>query len=98
MRTGWRPRALPFPIGADRAPHGGFMADTIEAPTTTASPTASSSNGKTGLADAFRTHFSGDGPIVDKAKSFAKDRPWATGALLGVTAIALLNTLRGVRG
>jgi len=77
------------------------MADTIVAPASNASAgatTTTNSNGKTGLSDAFRTHFSGDGPIIDKAKSFAKDRPWATGALLGVTAIALLNTLRGVRG
>jgi len=74
------------------------MADTIVAPASNASADTNSSTGKTGLSDAFRTHFSGDGPIIDKAKSFAKDRPWATATLVGVTAIALLNTLRGARG
>lgn len=33
------------------------------------------SNGKTALSDAFRTHFSGDAPLTDKARSFAKARP-----------------------
>ncbi|MEO9132265.1 MAG: CsbD family protein [Sphingomonas sp.] len=35
------------------------------------------------------------GPLVDQAKQFAKDRPWATAALLGTIGIALINTLRG---
>ena len=35
------------------------------------------------------------GPLVDKAKGFAKSRPWATAALAGVVGVALLNTLRG---
>ena len=35
------------------------------------------------------------GPLVDKAKGFAKDRPFATAALVGVVGLALLNTLRG---
>jgi hypothetical protein len=65
------------------------LAGTQETPT---------SNDKTGLTDAIRTHFSGDGPLIDKAKSFAKARPWASAALVGVTAIALINTLRGKRG
>lgn len=55
-------------------------------------------NGKTGLTDDFRTHFAGDAPIADKAKGFAKARPWTSAALLGVAAVAVLNTLRGRRG
>ena len=35
------------------------------------------------------------GPLADKAKQFAKDRPFATAALVGVVGMALLNTLRG---
>ena len=35
-------------------------------------------NGKTALADAFRTHFAGDAPLTEKAKSFAKARPWTS--------------------
>lgn len=64
------------------------MADEITAPT---------SNGKTALTDAFREHFSGDAPLVDKARGFARARPWTSAAFVGIAAIALLNTLRGVR-
>jgi hypothetical protein len=60
----------------------------------TAAPT---SNGKTALTDDLRTHFSGDAPLTEKAKGFAKARPWTSAALLGVAAIAVLNTLRGKR-
>lgn len=35
------------------------------------------------------------GPLADKAKAFAKQRPAATAALVGVVGLALLNTLRG---
>jgi len=55
------------------------------------------SNGKTALTDALRTHFSGDRPITEKATSFAKARPWTSAAFVGVAALALANTLRGVR-
>jgi hypothetical protein len=34
-------------------------------------------------------------PLIDKAKSFAKARPFATATLAGVLGIAFLNTLRG---
>lgn len=37
----------------------------------------------------------GNNATVDKAKQFAKDRPWATAALAGVVGVAILNTLRG---
>jgi hypothetical protein len=53
------------------------------------------SNGKTALTDDFRSHFAGDAPLTEKAKGFAKARPWTSAALVGVAAIALLNTLRG---
>lgn len=58
---------------------------------------APESNSKTALTDAFREHFSGDAALADKAKSFAKARPWASAALVGVAALAVLNTLRGRR-
>ncbi|GAA0335479.1 hypothetical protein GCM10009087_52380 [Sphingomonas oligophenolica] len=35
------------------------------------------------------------GPLVEQAKQFARDRPWATAALLGTIGLALINTLRG---
>lgn len=53
--------------------------------------------GKTGLSDAFREHFSGGAPLAEKAKSFAKTRPWVTAALAGIAGIAILNSLRGKR-
>ena len=64
------------------------------APTTETTP-GPQSNRKTGLTDAFREHFSGDAPITDKVKSFAKARPWASVALGGIVAIAAANVLRG---
>ena len=60
----------------------------------TATPTP---NKKTALSDAFRTHFSGDAPLTEKAKGFAKARPWTSAAFLGVAAVAVLNSLRGTR-
>jgi len=68
---------------------------------TTTTPTteaATTSNKKTALTDSFREHFSGDAPLTEKAKGFAKARPWTSAAFLGVAAIAVLNTLRGSRG
>jgi uncharacterized protein YjbJ (UPF0337 family) len=35
------------------------------------------------------------GPMIDKAKAFAKDRPWTAAALVGTIGLALYNTLRG---
>lgn len=60
----------------------------------TATPTH---NSKTALTDSIREHFSGDAPLTDKAKSFAKARPWTSAAFVGVAALAVLNTLRGKR-
>ena len=37
-------------------------------------------------------------PYIDKAKGFAKSRPFAAAALVGVIGVALLNTLRGKGG
>ena len=34
-------------------------------------------------------------PMANKAKQFAKDRPYTAAALAGVVGLALLNTLRG---
>lgn len=41
--------------------------------------------------------LNGTGPLVDKARTFAKDRPFAAAALAGVVGLAILNTLRGKR-
>jgi hypothetical protein len=65
-------------------------------PTATA-PAPQASNRKTALADAIRSHFSGDAPLTEKARGFAKARPWTSAAFVGVAALALLNTFRGRR-
>lgn len=57
--------------------------------------TTQTHNSKTGLTDALRTHFAGDAPIADKARSFAKARPWTSAAFLGAAAVAVMSTLRG---
>jgi hypothetical protein len=58
-------------------------------------PVTPTSNSKTALTDAFRTHFAGDAPITEKARNFAKARPWTSAAFVGIAALAVLNTLRG---
>ena len=42
----------------------------------------------------------GVGPLTQRAKQFARERPFVTAALLGVLSLALINTLRGktIRG
>lgn len=79
-------RQQAFTRATQSLPKGTDMSDTT---------TAKAANGKTALTDDLRTHFAGDKPIVDKAKGFAKARPWTSAAFLGVAAIAVLNTLRG---
>jgi N-acetylglucosamine kinase-like BadF-type ATPase len=59
---------------------------------TTAEP---QTNSKTALTDAFRTHFSGDAPITEKAANFAKARPWTSAAFAGLAGMVVLNALRG---
>jgi len=34
-------------------------------------------------------------PLVDQARQFVRDRPWASAALAGAVGIAVINTLRG---
>jgi uncharacterized protein YjbJ (UPF0337 family) len=36
-------------------------------------------------------------PLLDKARQFARERPLASAALVGVVGLALFNTLRGKR-
>lgn len=62
-----------------------------------ADPTPAPASSKTALTDAIRTHFSGDAPLTEKARSFAKARPWTSAAFVGAAAMVLLNTLRGGR-
>lgn len=59
-----------------------------------AKPSNSDDNGKTGLADSLREHFSGDAPITQKVQNFAKARPWASGMLVGVAGLLLAGSLR----
>ncbi len=52
-------------------------------------------NSKTALTDDIRTHFAGDAPLADKARSFAKARPWTSAAFLAGAAAVVLSTLKG---
>ena len=61
-------------------------------------PAPQPSNGKTALTDDLRSHFGGDAPIADKARSFAKARPWTAAAFVAGAAAVVLGTLRGNRG
>jgi uncharacterized protein YjbJ (UPF0337 family) len=47
------------------------------------------------IAGAAKDAIANPAPVVDKAKGFARQRPFATAALVGVLGVALLNTLRG---
>ncbi|MCA1196385.1 hypothetical protein K9B35_00250 [Sphingomonas sp. R647] len=64
---------------------------------TPADAPAPAANGKTALTDSFLEHFAGDSSLTEKAKNFAKARPWTSAALLGVAGLALLSTFRGQR-
>jgi hypothetical protein len=68
---------------------------TIPATSTPGASQSETSNRKTGLADALREHFSGGAPLTEKARGFARARPWTSAAFLGIAALAVLNTLRG---
>ena len=47
---------------------------------------------------AAKDAIAGDGePLLDKARRFTRERPFASAALAGVVGLALLNTLRGKR-
>jgi hypothetical protein len=50
---------------------------------------------KPSILDTARQTLNGGGPLIDQAKAFAKARPFASAALVGVLGVALINTLRG---
>ena len=62
--------------------------------TTTTTPTQANAAGTVPGLDSLKSAL-GNSATVDKAKQFAKARPFATAALAGVVGMALLNTLRG---
>jgi hypothetical protein len=67
--------------------------------TTTALDTTGTSTGAIGdkATQAYGAARDAVAPMTDKARGFAKQRPFATAALAGVVGLALLNTLRGKR-
>jgi ElaB/YqjD/DUF883 family membrane-anchored ribosome-binding protein len=73
------------------------MTDTVTpAQSPTQSPANDTQAGAVPSLDAIKAKLT-DNETVAKAKAFAKDRPWATAAAVGVIGMALLNTLRGKR-
>ena len=79
------PEASQSPYPLQEPPHTATASDTTD----TSAP-ATVSGGLAQASDAIT-------PIADKAKAFAKARPYATAALVGTVALALFNTLRGKR-
>lgn len=47
------------------------------------------------LGEQLNTAKEAAAPLVENARAFAKARPWATAALVGTIALAVVNTLRG---
>ena len=77
------PQASQSPFPLQEAPQTAQPAATASAP---AADTVR--QGMTAAQDAV-------GPLVGKAKAFARERPYATAALVGTIALAVINTLRG---
>ena len=74
------------------------MTTTTANDTTVAATDASARRGLSAqISDFARKNVGQAGPLADKAKGFAKQRPAATAALVGVVGLAILNTLRGRR-
>ena len=67
-------------------------ANAIDATGTTGSATGPIGDKANQAIDAARDAVT---PLADKARGFAKQRPFAAAALAGVLGVALLNTLRG---
>lgn len=53
-----------------------------------------SGKARRGIATA-KDALANSGPLAERARRFARERPFATAALAGVVGLALLNTLRG---
>ena len=76
----------PFPIA--EPPHNNTSS---AASTTTAAATDAVGQGISAVQQKV-------GPLADKATKFARERPYATAALVGTIALAVFNSLRGRRG
>lgn len=74
----------PFPI--EEPPHA--------EPTAAETANAALEKGIASARDGIATARAQAGPMVEKAKQFAKDRPWAAAALIGSLAVAVLGSLR----
>lgn len=79
----------PFPVA--ETPHVGTgSADGNDGGSVVDQASTSLNQGVTAARDAA-------GPLVDKARSFVKERPWTAAALIGSIGLAVFNTLRGKR-
>lgn len=74
----------PFPIA--EPPH--------TEPTAAESANAVVEQGIASARDGIATAREQAGPLIEKAKQFAKDRPWTAAALIGSLAVAALGSLR----
>lgn len=78
----------PFPI--EEAPHP----EPTGEPTAAETANAALEKGIASARDGIATAREQAGPMVEKAKQFAKDRPWTAAALIGSLAVAVLGSLR----
>jgi ElaB/YqjD/DUF883 family membrane-anchored ribosome-binding protein len=79
----------PFPVA--EPPHGDTGASTSAGEESVVDQaSAQFDRGVTAARDAA-------GPLVDKAKTFVKERPWTAAALIGSIGLAVFNSLRGKR-
>jgi hypothetical protein len=79
----------PFPL--QEAPHTNSAAPAAASGDSQPAVIASAQQGVTAARDAIA-------PLATKATTFARERPYATAALVGTIALAVFNSLRGRRG
>lgn len=63
-------------------------------PTAAETANAALEKGIAGARDSIATAREQVGPLTEKAKQFAKDRPWTAAALIGSIAVAVMGSLR----
>lgn len=78
----------PFPVA--EAPHDNSGSSNSDSGSVLDQASTSLNDGVTAARDAA-------GPLVDKARTFVKERPWAAAALIGSIGLAVFNSLRGKR-
>lgn len=80
----------PYPV--EEPPHVAVQTTATDTAADTANVTLD--KGIATARDGIATAREQAGPLAEKAKQFAKDRPWTAAALIGSLAVAVLGSLR----